>query len=170
MEKLIYTIELSIMSFDNNEDTLMDNIDNKEDILMNNIDKKEDVLMNIVNIMNKPIEICEQFNKIKILDDNLYLNELSNKIAHIIKSPNKNDFIKKYNECHNQIKKIDDILYAPNNLDPNIDIKILFEMLKEYEILVEKGDITVKEYKNIHDLVELIEIKMKSLSMDVKEL
>ena len=42
--------------------------------------------------------------------DNIYINDLTEKISHIIKSPNKNEFIKEYNECHNQIKQIDEIL------------------------------------------------------------
>ena len=111
----------------------------------------------------------ERTKKIKIMDDNLYINELTEKIAHVIKSSDKNEFIKKYNECHNQIKQIDEILYSPNKLDSNIDIKILFEMLKEYDILIEKGDITVREYKDMCNVIELIDVKMKNLSMDVKE-
>ena len=145
MEKLICIIELLIMSLDNSKDIPMDDI-------------------------NDSVELNDRTKKIKITDDNLYINELTDKIAQIIKSSNKNDFIKKYNECHNQIKQVDEILYAPNTLDSNIDIKILFEMLKEYEILIGKGDITVQEYKNMRDLTELIENKMKSLSMDVKEI
>jgi hypothetical protein len=102
--------------------------------------------------------------------DNLFINELTDKIANIIKSPNKNDFIKKYNECHKQIKMVDEILYSPNVFDSNMDIKVLFEMLKEYEILIEKGDISIQEYKNMCDIVELVENKMKNLSMEIKEI
>ena len=40
----------------------------------------------------------ENNEKINIID-------LTNKIAHITKSANKNDFIKNYNEYHNKIKK-----------------------------------------------------------------
>jgi len=130
------------------------------------LDNNKDILMDDIN---DSIELNDRTKKIKITDDNLYINELTDKIGQIIKSSNKNDFIKKYNECHNQIKQVDEILYAPNTLDSNIDIKILFEMLKEYEILIGKGDITVQEYKNMRDLTELIENKMKNLSMDVKE-
>jgi phosphoglycerate-specific signal transduction histidine kinase len=96
------------------------------------------------------------------------INELSDNVSNITKSPNKNDFIKKYNEVHNKIKKVDEILYTPSSLDPNIDIKILFEMLKEYDELI--GDISVQEYKNMCDLVILIESKLKTLSMDIKEI
>ena len=96
------------------------------------------------------------------------INYLSDNVSNITKSPNKNDFIKKYNEVHNQIKKVDEILYTPSSLDPNTDIKILFEMLKEYDALME--NISVQEYKNMCDLVILIDSKLKTLSMDVKEI
>ena len=138
-----------------------------------NLDNNEDILMSSGNLLehtNNSIELNEKTKKIKVIDETIYITELTDKIAQIIKSPNKNDFIKKYNESHNQIKKVDEILYSPNTLDPNIDIKVLFEMLKEYEILIEKGDITIEEYKSMCDLVELIENKLKNLSMDVKEI
>ena len=138
-----------------------------------NLDNNEDILMSSGNLLehtNNSIELNEKTKKIKVIDETIYITELTDKIAQIIKSPNKNDFIKKYNESHNQIKKVDEILYSPNTLDPNIDIKVLFEMLKEYEILIEKGDITSEEYKSMCDLVELIENKLKNLSMDVKEI
>ena len=151
MEKLICIIESLIMSLDS------------EDISMNDMDTSNE-LNKIENT-----ELNNRTKKIKIMDDNLYINELTEKITHIIKSSNKNEFIKKYNECHNQIKQIDEILYSPNKLDPDIDIKILFEMLKKYDVLIEKGDITVCEYKAMCDVIEVIDNKMKILSMDVKE-
>jgi hypothetical protein len=102
--------------------------------------------------------------------NDIYINNLTEQISHIIKSPNKNEFIKKYNECHDHIKRVDEILYKPSNLDPDINIKILFEMLKEYDILIESGDITISQYKNMCDLVTLIETKLKQVSIDIKEI
>jgi hypothetical protein len=64
--------------------------------------------------------------------DEIYINNLTNKISQIIKSTNKNDFIKNYNEYHNKIKKVDEIIYKPNEIEVDIDIKILFKMLNLY--------------------------------------
>lgn len=127
--------------------------------------------------MNLPNNI-DTISNIKINSNDIPLNSVSDiqindfcdNISNITKSQNKNDFIKKYNEVHNHIKKVDEILYKTSSLDPNIDIKILFEMLKEYDELIEIGDISVQEYKNMSDLVILIESKLKTLSMDVKEI
>ena len=126
--------------------------------------------MNSTNNINDSIP-----NQMKIINpdeeiNDIYINDLTEQISHIIKSPNKNEFIKKYNECHDQIKRVDEILYKPSNLDPDINIKILFEMLKEYDILIESGDITISQYKNMCDLVTLIETKLKQVSIDIKEI
>ena len=123
------------------------------------------------NIENLVIDNqMELINLDEKLIDGVYINDLTDRISHIIKSPNKNEFIKKYSECHDQIKKVDEMLYEPSNLDPNTNIKILFEMLKEYDIIMEKGDITISEYKNMCDLVTLIETKLKQVSIDIKEI
>lgn len=102
--------------------------------------------------------------------DEIYINNLTNKISQIIKSTNKNDFIKNYNEYHNKIKKVDEIIYKPNEIEVDIDIKILFEMLKEYDNLVDTEDISVEEYKKMIDLVEVIETKLKNMTFEIKEI
>ena len=102
--------------------------------------------------------------------ENIYINDLTSKISNIIKSNDKNDFIKNYNEYHKKIKLVDDTLYSPSTLDQNTEIKMLFESLKEYSVLLDTKDITVEEYKNMADLVELIEKKIKSSTFEVKEL
>lgn len=122
--------------------------------------------MNSTNNIKNQMEIINPDDQI----NDIYINDLTEQISHIIKSPNKNEFIKKYNECHDQIKRVDEILYKPSNLDPDINIKILFEMLKEYDILIESGDITISQYKNMCDLVTLIETKLKQVSIDIKEI
>jgi hypothetical protein len=130
--------------------------------------------MNLHNDIDIDIDIVvsnEQINDKDKLTNSVYnmrINDLSENVSNITKSPNKNDFIKKYNEVHNQIKKVDEILYTPNSLDPNTDIKILFEMLKEYDTSME--NISVQEYKNMCDLVVLIDNKLKTLSADIKEI
>ena len=102
--------------------------------------------------------------------DEIYINNLTNKISQIIKSTNKNDFIKNYNEYHNKIKKVDEIIYKPNEIEVDIDIKILFKMLKEYDNLVDTEDISVEEYKKMIDLVEVIETKLKNMTFEIKEI
>ncbi len=106
----------------------------------------------------------------EVEQDEIYINNLTNKISQIIKSTNKNDFIKNYNEYHNEIKKVDEIIYKPNEIEVDIDIKILFEMLKEYDSLVDTEDISVEEYKKMIDLVEVIETKLKNMTFEIKEI
>ena len=98
------------------------------------------------------------------------MRDLIHKVSNIIKSGDKNDFIKSYNEYHKKIKLVDEILYKPNTIDNNTDINILFEMLKEYDILVASDDFTIEEYKTMSNLVEVIETKIKSSNFDIKEL
>jgi hypothetical protein len=117
---------------------------------------------------NKEGDIKDEQVLIPINDT--FINVLTDKIFNIIKSPDKNQFIKNYNESHNQIKKVDEILYKPSELDPELDIKILFEMLKQYDSILTTGDITIQEYKNMCDLVVLIDTKLKNMSLDIKEI
>jgi hypothetical protein len=104
-----------------------------------------------------------------IQEDKVYINDLISKINNIVKASNKNDFIKNYNEYHKKIKQVDDILYMPNTIDPNIDIKTLFEMLKKYDLLLDNNDISTEEYKNMLNLIETIEQKIKSSNFEIKE-
>jgi hypothetical protein len=103
-------------------------------------------------------------------NEKINIIELANKITQITKSANKNDFIKNYNEYHNKIKLVDEILYKPNTIESDIDIKILFEMLKEYDNVLNSGNISAEEYKTMLDLVEIIENKLKSSTLEVKEI
>lgn len=104
-----------------------------------------------------------------ISESTIYMRDLISKVGNIIKSSDKNDFIKNYNECHKKIKKVDEILYKTNTLDINTDITILFEMLKEYDALLTSEDFTIEEYKNMANLVEIIEKKIKSSNFEIKE-
>ncbi len=103
------------------------------------------------------------------LDSTIHMRELLYNVSNIIKSSDKNDFIKNYNEYHTKIKHVDEILYKANTIDINTDINILFEMLKEFDILLTSDDFTVEEYKNMVNLVEVIETKIKSSNFDIKE-
>lgn len=100
----------------------------------------------------------------------IFINELSEQIIQLTKEDNKNDFIKNYNEYHKKIKKVDDILFTVNNIDSTLDIKILFEMLNEYGDLINQDDISVQDYKNINDLVTIIESKLKNENISIKEI
>jgi tRNA splicing endonuclease len=124
-----------------------------------------------MNSENKII-IAEQniLNKTQDEQKNMPINVLMDKITQITKSKNKNDFIKKYNEYHEEIKKIDEIIYKPNSINSDTDIKLLFEMLKDYDVLIENNNITVQEYKKMCDLIELIENKLKNSSMDIDQI
>lgn len=101
--------------------------------------------------------------------EQIKINDLFNNITDIVKSNDKNEFITKYNEYHTKIKQVDEILYKPNTIDNTLDINILFEMLKEYDNILETTDITIEEYKNIVNLVEIIETKIKSSVLEYKE-
>jgi hypothetical protein len=98
------------------------------------------------------------------------ITQFIEQVSQIMKSPNKDDFIKSYQAIHQQIKQIDEILYEPSSLNESTDIKTLFDMLKEYESILNQGNITVVQYKKMLDLVNLLETKISNSSMDVKEL
>lgn len=112
----------------------------------------------------------EQKTKPEIKQKKIYINDLTNKISQIIKSTDKNNFIKNYNKYHDKIKKTDEIIYKPNEIEHDIDIKILFEMLKQYDNLLDTEDISVEEYKKMIDLVEVIETKLKNMTFEIKEI
>lgn len=108
-------------------------------------------------------------NNTNTSESSIYMRDLINKVNNIIKSNDKNDFIKNYNECHNKIKQVDEILYKPNTIDNNTDINVLFELLKNYDTLISSSDFTVEDYKNMTNLVEIIEKKIKSSNFEIKE-
>jgi len=103
-------------------------------------------------------------------NDTIYLNELVDNINNIVKSTNKNEFIKNYNKYHSKIKQVDEILYNyKNEFDTNYDLQYLFDMLKEFDLLLENKDITIIQFKKLIELVDLIELKIKSTNLIVKE-
>ena len=118
--------------------------------------------------------MSSQSNLVELSEDSdinsLIINQLIEQISQITKSVNKDDFIKSYHKTHEQIKQIDEILYKPTILNQSLDIKELFEMLKQYDDILEKGNITVSQYKNMLDLVNLLDAKLKNSFIDVKEL
>lgn len=125
----------------------------------------------IMNLENNLVQDSSMdLDDITQIHTNIKIQELIEQISQIVKSPNKEDFIKLYNKSHEQIKQVDEILYKPSTIDESTDIKTLFEMLKHYDAILEKGDISVLEYKTLLDLVNLLDSKLKNSFMDVKEL
>ena len=100
----------------------------------------------------------------------LLINDLTEKINKLTKSDNKHEFIKNYNDYQKKIVIIDQELEALSIIDSNTDIKILFEMLNEYEPLIHSTDINIKDLKKMIDLVNIIENKIKQQKMTVKEI
>jgi hypothetical protein len=100
----------------------------------------------------------------------LFINDLTEKINKLTKSDNKHEFIKNYNDYQKKIVIIDQELESTSTIDSNIDIKILFEMLNQYENLLHSSDINIKDLKKIMDLVNIIETKIKQQKMIVKEI
>jgi len=100
----------------------------------------------------------------------LFINDLTEKINKLTKSDNKHEFIKNYNDYQKKIVMVDQELEALSTIDSNLDIKILFEMLNQYENLLHSSDINIKDLKKIMDLVNIIENKIKQQKMIVKEI
>ncbi len=95
----------------------------------------------------------------------IIFQEVINKINQLGKEPDKNDFISNFNKVKTQIVTIDKVLEQDNNLDPSIPIDKLFEMLENYENILNTNDgkeqLDIQNFKNISNIVELIEKKLK---------
>ena len=103
-------------------------------------------------------------------ETDLFIKETMTGINNITKSTNKDDFIKGYDKYLKIIKSIDEILCRDNTIDENTDIKTLFEMLNSYESILNNGDITVENYKNLSNIVELIDKKLSSTITEITEI
>ncbi len=95
----------------------------------------------------------------------IIFQEVINKINQLGKEPDKNDFISNFNQVKTQIVTIDKVLEQDNNLDPSIPIDKLFEMLENYKNILTTNDgkeqLDIQNFKNISNIVELIEKKLK---------
>jgi len=98
----------------------------------------------------------------------ILINDLTTKINKLTKTDNKVEFINNYNQYQQKIKLIDEKLAAKSDIDPNTDIKVLFEMLNQYTPIMNTNDISVDDLKNIMDLVNIIETKIKNQKMIVQ--
>ncbi len=95
----------------------------------------------------------------------IIFDEVINKINNLGKESDKNDFILNFNQVKSHIVSIDKILEQDNNLNPNTPIDKLFEMLELYEGILndkdEKEQLDIEKFKNIKNIVELIEKKLQ---------
>ena len=119
---------------------------------------------------NNTKEIDNIYSNTNINPELIQINEFTGKINNLTKSDNKNDFVKNYNEYQKQIKLVDELLSKPNIIDPETDIKILFEMLNGYSHIINSNDINIKDYKQIVDIINIIETKIAKQKMNIKEI
>jgi len=95
----------------------------------------------------------------------IIFEEVINKINNLGKESDKNDFILNFNQVKSHIVTIDKVLEQENNLNPNTPIDKLFEMLELYQGILndkdEKEQLDIDKFKNIKNIVELIEKKLQ---------
>lgn len=102
--------------------------------------------------------------------DDIYIDKFINNINNLGNEQNKKMFIENYIDIKSQINMIDNILNKTPLIDQNLDICILFEMLNEYTNIINDSDIKIIDYKNIMDLVSIIETKLKNEKMKIIEI
>jgi hypothetical protein len=95
----------------------------------------------------------------------IIFEEVINKINHLGKEADKNDFIINFNQVKKQIITIDKVLEQDNDLDPSTPIDKLFEMLELYSGVLdnkdEKEQLNIHNFKNISNIVKMIEKKLQ---------
>lgn len=95
----------------------------------------------------------------------IIFDQVINKINHLGKESDKNDFILNFNQVKSHIVLIDKVLEQDNILDPNTPIDKLFQMLELYGGILdskdEKEQLNIDNFKNIKNIVELIEKKLQ---------
>ncbi len=95
-------------------------------------------------------------------DNDIYIETLITKINNLGNESNKTEFIENYNNVKEEINKIDDIINKVPEIDNALDIQDLFKMLNEYTDIINQDNIKLKDYKNIMDLVTLIDNKLNN--------
>ncbi len=103
-------------------------------------------------------------------ESTIIIDTVISKINQLGKESDKNDFITNFNEVKGTIVKIEDILDKPNNIDPETPLDKLFEMLSEYDGLLDKSDLDIRTFKNIKNIVELIEKKLAESKVNLIEI
>jgi hypothetical protein len=102
--------------------------------------------------------------------EDIYIDNFINKVNTLGTENNKAFFVQNYNDVKTQINHIDTILNKPPSIDSELNIKMLFGMLNEYTNVINEEDITIKDYKNIMDLVSTIENKLKNEKITISEI
>lgn len=103
-------------------------------------------------------------NQVNQTQNDINFEQIIEKITKLGKENDKNDFIKNYQEVKTKISIVDNILENKNELDSDLSIDKLFEMLEEYNELLEKSneslDLDIKDFKKVKDIIEIIEFKL----------
>jgi hypothetical protein len=103
-------------------------------------------------------------------ENTIILETVITKINQLGKENDKNDFISNFNEVKNTIIKIEDILEKPNDISPETPLNKLFELLSEFDGLLDKSDLDIKTFKKIKNIVELIEKKLEESKVNLIEI
>jgi hypothetical protein len=100
----------------------------------------------------------------------IQIEEFINKINSLSIEKNKNIFIEDYNNIKKKIDLVDKILEKESEIDKNISIDKLFDILQEYDNIINKKDLDIIEFKKLKDIVELIENKLSDSKMNITEI
>lgn len=105
------------------------------------------------------------------MNEQIYIDEVINKINMLGNEKNKNNFILNYNGIQSQLNIIDEILDSKNELDESLQIDDLFNLLETYSKYIESNiQIDIIQFKKLKNLTELIERKLSSSnSFQIKE-
>ena len=108
--------------------------------------------------------------------ETIYINNFINNLNNLCKEDNnkednKDNFINNYNKYRQQINFIDEILNEPVNLIDDKSISELFSLLQKYECIFKSNDdIDINTLKNIINLTENIDIKLKQEQLEINEI
>jgi hypothetical protein len=105
--------------------------------------------------------------------DTIHINEFCEKVALLNSTKNNVDFINGYNECKVTMENIDKFLEESetDNAHANMLLDELLELLKDYEEDIESGkDFTIKQFKEMQQIVLLVEKKMNESTMKIVEI
>ena len=105
-------------------------------------------------------------------DESINITSIINKINMLSSEKNKNIFVENYNDVKSKINIIDKVLEKESSIDKNLSIDKLFEMLKEYNNVIENDEqyIDINEFKKMKDIIELVETKLHNSTINITEI